>query len=717
MALDLIARAAAFAAQNAANQALAGAGAGPLDLFSNLPTRSISAGTSLLLTQGYTAAGKGGAVYVSDPTANAALATAHPRFCKADAAGRYFRLIGESVRVDQAGALGTAGANDQPAIQAAANYAAAVGIPSIELLPYHESWQPVFPGGAPNLFDGIHLTIKGNVALIGTPGSTTISLKGQGGVARTPTDGNDTWASGWLFYSGAGVTKSVIRDITVNGNLTFANVLTNSGANVYDKGMAIADWAAATPNMAYVEHRNLTLRNFAGEIWYMGGDLHACEVLVENLTLTGSPQSAWNAASLAKVTAINLQAGDSYQPAETISGMGHLYIGGRFFNGYSNSLITTESFNGAYPYNYPFFTEPYARWTEFRDMIFERCGTMLLGSRMKGTVNLVDTGLQFINYGVLQDVDLTVNATADTGGGGGGAAVTFGGLDTLTTQVPGAPTGTYYQKPRNIRLKIVGRQNQRAVTIGKYAAGIRLGSKLYDTATCTVEVIDEGWAFGRGLVDDIGYFSAGATPPRVIWSDDGLVTIGESSASPTADFSVDPGVTHIGLNPQAIGTLTMTLTNSRGWNWADGQKMRVYYDNGGAGKNIRMPASGYGYTLKETRMLARHSDYVDLQWDAYAATWVECGFKTSWVPLLYGSKAFDAPSLNSGDITTTTVTVSGAALGDYVTAVSFGVDLQGMEVWTNVSAPNTVSVSIGNWTASPINLASTTLSVEVRRKV
>ncbi|HET9628950.1 MAG TPA: hypothetical protein VFP14_05640, partial [Novosphingobium sp.] len=102
--------------------------------------QQVDAAVAAVTTGGYAQAGLGGATYIADGLATAALAAAHPRFCKASANGRYFRLAGDCVQVAQGGATG--GGNDQPAIQAAVAYAAAVGIPEVRLLKLHESWQP-----------------------------------------------------------------------------------------------------------------------------------------------------------------------------------------------------------------------------------------------------------------------------------------------------------------------------------------------------------------------------------------------------------------------------------------------------------------------------------------------------------------------------------------------------------------------------------------------
>lgn len=83
--------------------------------------------------------------------------------------------------------------------------------------------------------------------------------------------------------------------------------------------------------------------------------------------------------------------------------------------------------------------------------------------------------------------------------------------------------------------------------------------------------------------------------------------------------------------------------------------------------------------------------------------------------LLTGSKTFDAGSLVDAAGSTTTVTVTGAALGDFVEGVSLSVDLQGITVTGWVSAADTVSVRFQNESGGTLDLASATLRVRVRQ--
>jgi hypothetical protein len=77
--------------------------------------------------------------------------------------------------------------------------------------------------------------------------------------------------------------------------------------------------------------------------------------------------------------------------------------------------------------------------------------------------------------------------------------------------------------------------------------------------------------------------------------------------------------------------------------------------------------------------------------------------------VMFGSATYDAASLIDGAGATGTVTVTGAALGDLVLGLSFGVDLQGITCTAYVSAANTVSFRLQNESGGTIDLASTTV--------
>lgn len=80
--------------------------------------------------------------------------------------------------------------------------------------------------------------------------------------------------------------------------------------------------------------------------------------------------------------------------------------------------------------------------------------------------------------------------------------------------------------------------------------------------------------------------------------------------------------------------------------------------------------------------------------------------------LTVASVTYDPPSLATATQQSTTVTLTGAKLGDAV-AVSFSNPLQGTRMWAEVTAADTVTVYHRNDTGAAVNIASGTLTVKV----
>ena len=92
---------------------------------------------------------------------------------------------------------------------------------------------------------------------------------------------------------------------------------------------------------------------------------------------------------------------------------------------------------------------------------------------------------------------------------------------------------------------------------------------------------------------------------------------------------------------------------------------------------------------------------------------VKVGANTLLYDVLIGSTIWDPASIASGATATTTVTVTGAVLGDFVDNISFNRSLSGLTLSGYVSASNTVTVVLSNNTGGSVDLSSGTLSVRV----
>lgn len=726
MALDIIARAAAASAQNAATQALSLAGSGgaaALNLFSDLPSLSVATNVTTLSSAGYTASGRGAATYVSDSLANATLAASHPRFCKATANGRYFRLNGEYVTVEQAGATGLAGTNDQPAIQAAINYAMAAGIKEVRFTQAaYDLWCPTRTSssgpGIATAPDGYPIYIAGSIALVGIAGGSNLTFLNSAGGAKTSglqTTAWGTWYGGgiWVNANAPGATGDIdhvhLENLTMDGTVPYVAANGNGGSNLSDKGISFP--SNGTKGVRLLTMKNVIAHNFCGELFYGASFLANSTIIAENVELYNSNQSAWNPTGLGKVVAVNLNAHDSYLPSEIITGQGHLYVGCRFANGTNCGAIPTQFFTGGYSYTYPNRDLTKApTWCQYDDCTFENINVVNISSWTRGRVTSIDSSWVSQNWND-RDIYLEMDFLCDQKNGVG---ITINGPANLTTQFANSPAGVYYEPPKNISLKINSRRTARGVTNGVYSDLVTY-TGLIDKATVRVEVTGElRQAYKAGGTPPTGY----AIPLTII--DPGITL--QSGAQPfggiydpiAADATYKVAWSAMSFYPTGTGPYNITLDNTYGY--CHGQLVTFYYAQNSA-QVISFAPSGAGMKLREARKLAGQGDRLVLMWDSRANAWVEHLYESTVKQLFSGSATYDAPSIAVGASASATVTVTGAALGDYVERISLGVSAAGLTVTGYVSAANTVTVVLANLTAAAVDLASTTINVEVRKKL
>jgi len=80
--------------------------------------------------------------------------------------------------------------------------------------------------------------------------------------------------------------------------------------------------------------------------------------------------------------------------------------------------------------------------------------------------------------------------------------------------------------------------------------------------------------------------------------------------------------------------------------------------------------------------------------------------------ILFGSETKDWGSIADGDEEAEEVTVTGAALGDFVLA-SMSIDVADLQLSADVTAANTITCVLSNSTGGAVDLGSGTLSVMV----
>lgn len=181
----------------------------------------------------------------------------------------------------------------------------------------------------------------------------------------------------------------------------------------------------------------------------------------------------------------------------------------------------------------------------------------------------------------------------------------------------------------------------------------------------------------------------------------------------------DGGVTEVKLADTAVSTRTL----------ADGSVTNAKLRNSNALSVIGRPQDTDGPPadigfLTDGQFLVRRGDQLvaDVLTDAdtglsaaLGGYYTKAASDARYVALanvLNGGKVYDPPNLADDTETSTTVTITGAALGDFALA-SFSLSTQGIKLTAEVTATDTVIVNLHNQTGGAIDLASGNLNVRV----
>jgi hypothetical protein len=81
-----------------------------------------------------------------------------------------------------------------------------------------------------------------------------------------------------------------------------------------------------------------------------------------------------------------------------------------------------------------------------------------------------------------------------------------------------------------------------------------------------------------------------------------------------------------------------------------------------------------------------------------------------------GNVTYNFGSIANGEQSSTTLTVTGAILGDFVTHISSSIALSGLRLWGEVTATDTVTIYLSNMSGNPVDLSSGTFYVGVSKR-
>jgi len=639
------------------------------------------------------------------------------------------------VTVERFGAVGDGVTNDRAAIQAAIDYAITNGIHEVRFMSKAYTAKPStrVPGG----FGGINPTgdmividsslsaAPFSVKLTGLPGGTTVTTIGYNTGSSTDTDyqlvGGNPWRGGGIQLYGTQADEAnysnpdlwklqcfEMENITINGGRTAGSKIPNS-TDTSNKGI-----------YTFNAVRKIVLRNggatkFGHELLYGGGTgygtgtLHPMEVYLENFKAVSSNHSCLNFQD-ANLTDINGEYGDAYIAAEQY-GMDSKFIGTVFRD--ANQLNYSAADRSLIPagegYDFPSQGSS-LRKTQLLGVTHRNVDFVIVGPFTYGSANNIDSQFNFNPLSLSCDLDLT--QTVDQ----------VNNLTALTMNGPPAvPTGAKTgMLPRDLHIRLSCKATPAAVNAGRNFGSIIQFSGYMDPDSVVIEV-DCSATADQGSIANAPKHAM----PHIIWNS----WTTWNNAFP-ANTQLVPGYSTGGITSSALdpttGGATLYPAGTAGGEdmtfgtigsggayegFAHGQKFEFFF--GALPGRFNFAKSGTGMALTRNRVCFQAGDHITFEYNKRLDKWTDVGGFTS--DFLEGSKTYDWPSIAAGATSTTTVTVTGAALGDYVDSISHGVSLAGMNCTGYVSAADTVTLVMTNPAAGAIDLASTTVRVTVQR--
>ena len=625
-------------------------------LFADLAARSPSFDIVRLESTGHSENGRGAATYISDALCEAELLTAHPRFVFQTANSRIFRLLPDraSLSVEQGGAVGGGAVNDQPAIQAAIDYAHAVGVQEVCFEAEHyrvDCPLRTSPSQDTRAEDGHPLVVRKSLLLTGKAARRTV-------LDFRALDGNDpesdwqlvpislsdpalsVWRGGGIFLQGdvadPGEAQRAIARLGLD-RLVLRGNRQHSGAYVWPADPATGDGWDITDKALWVQDcyvgeivcRDTDMVGWKGEIFYLGGAANAVErVELTRCKFATTNGSAINPSCDAEILAVDCSFGDCFQAQEDVSKTRAVYRGCSWHDcdhmalgsGATDGLL----YNQAWPTGDDTAPPPMTLLEncEFRDINVVR-----FMSYVRGTIRAIDTSITLPGGTAMamRDTDLGIESWLDRKNAI--HALSFEGVTSLTEQVPGAPAGTFKLAPSNVRIRLAHHRTRLAQEnnrqwIGSYWTG-------YIDRSCQIAVTGD-CAGGR-------LPNGGDTPvsmPRVSYTAGEATTnywprgwYRPASLNGSGEVAIAAPFMTLGLESGIIADISLSRTPSGGieYGYADGQTVRITKE--GATGSLRFgKGASPSFAVCETRVLANAYDWIEFAYNRDWQRWEESGF-------------------------------------------------------------------------------------------
>lgn len=424
--------------------------------FADLCLARLPGTVTRIESSGFSVPGIGSAIYVSDSKATGELQAAHPLAVFSGADGRFFRLAGDDdgfVTPEQFGCPAyAAGANAQPAIQAALNYCKTVGLHGLKFPERkYELWPTARTAGFGLSTDhsGDYLTVdRWACSLLSThPRGTVFSCRGITGgdpltdytIINSPTYGGDViWRGAAIKLTGSVVPWGVNPGEDALSHLTMKGIHWQTGI----VASLATDWPCLPPSRTpgrenawdismkgvYCQQDrivgNITIIDggfdgFLGENIYCGGGTNVNQrVTLRNYTSRNSNGTGVNPNG-PRITDIDgAYFENCVAPFEGWMG----WDWSRVVNAIARNCKSGGDLKGSYIYDMPLRPDG-GEPTCTVDMTLDNCGALYVGSYVKGRLYLIDTTIQIstviipTNYAAtarIRGIDLDVTSVANT---------------------------------------------------------------------------------------------------------------------------------------------------------------------------------------------------------------------------------------------------------------------------------------------------------------
>ena len=635
-------------------------------LFADLPQRAVAPHVLRIETAGRDEPGEGAASYVAGPLATEALLADHPRFVARTLNGRIFRLAPAadgSITVEQGGALGQAGHNDQPAIQATLAYAEAVGATTVRFGKAHyELWATIRTSPRLDTYaeDGFYLSVHRSMTLEGMAGRRTVlDFRGLAGtdpeqswqlIDHSATDATqEPWRGGAIRVFGEPaadpepaerrVGRFAMRNLHLKGKCSKtaragtwpADPDTGEGWDVSHKGLWIQDcW------MGEIALTDCDITGFRGELYYVSGfNLPVLGQTLERCRFATTDGAAFNPGTTGPLLARDCSFGDAYLAEESAGSHDARYVNCVWHDAASVVLGggPLADLPAGMPHVYATRDEGSAPpRMHIEGGEFRAIDTVMLGSWVRGRFRTTDASVQLAAtlWGLLSDCVLDIEAWLDQRHGI--VPVLIGGPASETTQLNNAPAGTYVQPPANCHVTLSCHRTQLAAENDRHwfhpewsgllrpscSLTVREAELAIDRPPQAVETVPKSWPLVRvgTLVNTQGF---GAPTSR--WH-------GELSQS--GPFV--PSSTHCAVAVASGTTADLTLPTGNaggaGYGYADGQEI-VLYKRGDAGAARFVRGADASFVVPQTRVLASNTDHIAFRWNEWANRWEEARFWSS----------------------------------------------------------------------------------------